>query len=186
MVLPVGFTHGILGFAIPLVAYWSGNITLHTNLFKFNEKYVSNSGFLFGRHSRLMAFTYFKQLLKNALELEFGQKYIFILSSTHISFKENLLCFSPPAKNNHGKFAQQSDGSIEPSTSTTSQVWPEIWLVLSMKQPFQCSIPTVCLFTFYCGTRFSSLQSKNQDSTANETYIFYTIEMWFFSHINDF
>ena len=106
MVLPVGFTHGILGFAIPLVAYWSGNITLHTNLFKFNEKYVSNSGFLFGRHSRLMAFTYFKKLLKNALELEFGQKYIFILSSTHISFKENLLCFSPPAKNNHGKFAQ--------------------------------------------------------------------------------
>ena len=95
MVLPVGFTHGILGFAIPLVAYWSSNIT-----------YVSNSGFLFGRHSRLMAFTYFKQLLKNALELEFGHKYIFILSSTHISFKENLLCFSPPAKNNHGKFAQ--------------------------------------------------------------------------------
>ena len=95
-----------IGFAIPLVAYWSGNITLHTNLFKFKEKYVSNSGFLFGRHSRLMAFTYFKQLLKNALELEFGHKYIFILSSTHISFKENLLCFSPPAKNNHGKFAQ--------------------------------------------------------------------------------
>ena len=66
---------------------------IYANLFKFNEKYVGNSGFLFGRHSRLMAFTYFKQLLKNALELEFGQKYIFILSSTHISFIENCSVF---------------------------------------------------------------------------------------------